>query len=211
MGDFYIIYSEAVLWLILLQITALFTKLWIYSLVLCQKQIWRTSARNYIPRYCGCNYLFVPLIDTSGTTLIHDDVIKWKYFPRYWPFVRRIYRSPVNSPHKGQWRGALMGFFYLHPNKRLSKQWRGWWFETPSCPLWRHRNDLSFLPVHEWMGHDKVGVASDGEKHNTSIPDKLAPILFNIIRFKTYGSIKPQYPGMTEENFLEGGGELCTY
>ena len=30
------------------------------------------------------------------------------YIPRYWPFVRIIYRSPVNSPHKGQWRGALM-------------------------------------------------------------------------------------------------------
>ena len=33
---------------------------------------------------------------------IHDDVIKWKHFPRYWPFVRGIHRSPVNSPHKGQ-------------------------------------------------------------------------------------------------------------
>ena len=32
----------------------------------------------------------------------HDDVIKWKHFPRYWPFVRGIHRSPVNSPHKGQ-------------------------------------------------------------------------------------------------------------
>ena len=41
-------------------------------------------------------------------TSIHDDVTKWKHFPRYWPFVRRIQRSPVNSPHKGQWRGALM-------------------------------------------------------------------------------------------------------
>ena len=40
--------------------------------------------------------------------LCHDDVIKWKHFPRYWPFVRGIHRSPVNSPHKGQWRGALM-------------------------------------------------------------------------------------------------------
>ena len=38
----------------------------------------------------------------------HDDVIKWKHFPRDWPFVRGIHRSPVNSPHKGQWRGALM-------------------------------------------------------------------------------------------------------
>ena len=38
----------------------------------------------------------------------HDDVIKWKHFPRYWPFVRGIHRSPVNSPHKGQWHGTLM-------------------------------------------------------------------------------------------------------
>ena len=39
---------------------------------------------------------------------MHDDVIKWKHFPRYWPFVRGIHRSPVNSPHKGQWPRALM-------------------------------------------------------------------------------------------------------
>ena len=38
----------------------------------------------------------------------NDDVIKWKHFPRNWPFVREIHRSPVNFPHKGQWRGALM-------------------------------------------------------------------------------------------------------
>ena len=30
------------------------------------------------------------------------------HFPRYWSFVRGIHRSPVNSPHKGQWRWALM-------------------------------------------------------------------------------------------------------
>ena len=39
---------------------------------------------------------------------VHDDVIKWKHFPRYWPFVRGIHRSPVNSQHKGQWRGAMI-------------------------------------------------------------------------------------------------------
>ena len=43
-----------------------------------------------------------------GVWANHDDVIKWKHFPRYWPFVRGIHRSPVNSPHKGQWRGASM-------------------------------------------------------------------------------------------------------
>ena len=39
---------------------------------------------------------------------IHDDVIKWKHFPRYLLFVRGVNRSPVNSPNKGQWRGAVM-------------------------------------------------------------------------------------------------------
>ena len=39
---------------------------------------------------------------------VHDDVIKWEHFPSYWPFVRGIHRSPVNSPHKGQWREAFM-------------------------------------------------------------------------------------------------------
>ena len=46
--------------------------------------------------------------ETEGSWLIHDDVIERKHFPRYCPFVRGIHRSPVNSPHKGQWRGALM-------------------------------------------------------------------------------------------------------
>ena len=46
----------------------------------------------------------------SNNTFIktHDDVIKRKHFPRYWPFVWGIHRSPVNSPHKGQWRGTLL-------------------------------------------------------------------------------------------------------
>ena len=34
-------------------------------------------------------------------------------------------------------------YFDLRPNKRLSKQLWGWWFETPSRPLWRHLNALS--------------------------------------------------------------------
>ena len=46
-----------------------------------------------------------------GVDWAHDDIIKWKHFLRYWPFVRGIHRSPVNSPHKGQWCRALMFFF----------------------------------------------------------------------------------------------------
>ena len=51
--------------------------------------------------------LLLGMVYVSGSHC-HDDVIKWKHFPRYCPFVRGIHRSTVNSPHKGQWRGALM-------------------------------------------------------------------------------------------------------
>ena len=45
---------------------------------------------------------------SSASLQCHDDVIKWKHFLDYWPFVWGIHRSPVNSPHKGQWCRALM-------------------------------------------------------------------------------------------------------
>ena len=81
---------------------------------------------------CRLNDLSI-LIQTSEWWVIHDDVIKWKHFPRYCPCVRGIHWSPVNSPHKCQWRGALM-FFYLHLNRQLSKQW-GRWFRHVSMQL----------------------------------------------------------------------------
>ena len=74
---------------------------------------------------------------------LHDVDIKWKHFLRYWSFVRGIHRSPVDSPHKGRWRGALM---FTLMNKRLSKQSRRRWFQTPSHSLWRHSNEMPLLP-----------------------------------------------------------------
>ena len=49
-----------------------------------------------------------PITKKSMVVDLHDDVIKWKHFPRYWSFVRGIHRSPVNSPHKGRWCGTLI-------------------------------------------------------------------------------------------------------
>ena len=48
-----------------------------------------------------------------------------------------------NSPVTAQWpvTRSFDVFFDLRPNKLLSKQSRGWWFETPSRSLWRHCND----------------------------------------------------------------------
>ena len=63
----------------------------------------------------------------------HDDVIKWKHFPRNWPFVQGIHRSPVNSPHKGQWRGALM--FSV-----ICVWMNGWVNNGEAGDLWRYRS-----------------------------------------------------------------------
>ena len=73
-----------------------------------------------------------------GWFFCHDDVIKWKHFLRYWLFVRRIHRSPMNSHHKG---AKLWCFLDLRLNKRLSKHLRRRWFQTPSRPSWRHCNE----------------------------------------------------------------------
>ena len=78
----------------------------------------------------------------------HDDVIEWKHFPRYWPFVRGIHRSPVNSPHKGQWRGTLMfSFICTWINVRESNREAGDLrrHDGPSCLLWRHYSMLRWV------------------------------------------------------------------
>ena len=71
---------------------------------------WKTYERFYYNRFVNDYAGVSPLDHVCCHVPIykHDDVIKWKHFPRYWPFVPGIHRSPVNYPHKGQWRGALM-------------------------------------------------------------------------------------------------------
>ena len=61
-----------------------------------------------IPVAAHCRKLLRLGVRSHDNNSSHDDVIKWRHFPRYWPFVRGSHRSPVNSPHKGQWRGALL-------------------------------------------------------------------------------------------------------
>ena len=69
---------------------------------------------------------------TKQNRLHHNDVIKWKHFPRNWSFVRGIHRSPVNSPHKGQWHRAFM--FSL-----ICAWTDGWVNNRDASDLRRHR------------------------------------------------------------------------
>ena len=75
----------------------------------------------------------------------HDDVIKWKHFPRYWPSVRGIHRWPVNSLHKGQWRGASL--------LSLISAWINCWVNNSKAgDLIRHRAhyDVILMPI-PWL------------------------------------------------------------
>ena len=42
-------------------------------------------------------------------------------------------------------------FIDLRLDKQLSKQSGGWWFETLSCPLWRHRNDVIQVNTYRFI------------------------------------------------------------
>ena len=73
-------------------------------------------------------------LDKHEACQLHDDVIKWKHYPRYWPFVQGNHRSRVQRPVTR----SFDVFFDLCLNKRFSKQSWGWWFETQSRSLWHH-------------------------------------------------------------------------
>ena len=76
--------------------------------------------------------------------MVDDDVIKWKYVPPFWSLVWGIHRSPVNSPHKGQWRGALMLLW--------SAPWiNGWVHNREAGDLRRHHCN------HQWFSLDEYG------------------------------------------------------
>ena len=95
---------------------------------------------------------------TSHSSLIrrrgHDDVTKWKYFAHHWPFVRGIHRSPVNSPHKGQWRGALM--FSL-----ICSWIDGWVNNGEAGDLRRHRVHYDVIVMIGGMNPLLVSTRSD--------------------------------------------------
>ena len=62
--------------------------------------------------------------------------------PRYWSFVRGIHRSPMNSLHKGQWRGALMFSLICAPIN-------GWVNNREAGDLRRHRAHYDVIVMHQ--------------------------------------------------------------
>ena len=89
---------------------------------------------------CPARFPSTSSTSISIPTFSHDDVIKWKHFSRYWPFVWGIHRSPMNSPDKSRWRGALM----------FSSIWTNGWVNNRDVgDLRRHRAhyDVIVIPM----------------------------------------------------------------
>ena len=61
-------------------------------------------------RFVFCGPLFCGLIPIDITHIIRAMMMSSNgtFLTVYWPFERGLHRSRVNSPHNGQWRGALM-------------------------------------------------------------------------------------------------------
>ena len=87
------------------------------------------------------------------TDILRKNALQHRRYGSWWRYQMEIFSALLaicagNSPVSGEFptqrpvTGRFDVFFDLHPNKRLSKQWWGWWFETISCPLWRHHNDM---------------------------------------------------------------------
>ena len=66
--------------------------------------------------------------------------------------ILEIKKKKKNSPHKGQWRGALMFSLICVWINGWVKQLSGGWFETLLCPLWRHHNAVpsDACPATAW-------------------------------------------------------------
>ena len=97
---------------------------------------------NYWYRYMYCP--FIPFVRDKWST--HDDVITLKHFPCYLSFMRGIHRSPLNSTHKDQWRGAL-------PFSLICAWINGWVNNRESGDLRRHlaHYDATVMKTHDWM------------------------------------------------------------
>ena len=123
----------------------------------------------------------------TPSCFIHDDVIKWKHFPRNWPFVRGIHRSPLNSPHKGQWRGALM--FSL-----ICVWINGWVNNREAGDLRRYRAHYDVtvtLQFNIWALHDvnPYGFIDLGQHWFIQCHNLMAPADYNLCYSPSYYSI----------------------
>ena len=95
--------------------------------------------------------------------IVHGNrILWWRHLMKTFSAILAICAG--NSPVPGEFpaqrpvTGSFDVFFDLRPNKLLSKQWWGCWFETPSRPLWRHCNESSLCRA---SSHDRFTIETE--------------------------------------------------
>ena len=82
--------------------------------------------------------IHIPILPRVGSTALKQ-LRGWRHQMEAFHALLAICAG--NSPVPGDQRPVTRSFdvfFDLRLNKRLSKQSWGWWFETPSRPVWHH-------------------------------------------------------------------------
>ena len=84
-----------------------------------------------IPKRSSMGNLMLAVSTVSTVMpIVYDNVMAWKFFSHYWPFVRGIHRSTVDSPHKG----PVVWSLELTVNRKVS--WRSFDITVIRC-LWQ--------------------------------------------------------------------------
>ena len=81
----------------------------------------------------------------------HEDFMKWKHFPYDWPFAWGNHRWPMDSPHEGQWRGALV-FSLMCAWKKQN----GWANNRDASELSRHSAHYDITVMQPTCSHQQV-------------------------------------------------------
>ena len=124
---------------------------------------------SLITSFCTMPWALSILIENNQTKTKHWFNIVICPISPWWRHQMEIFSALLaicagNSPVPGEFptqrpvTGSFDVYFDLRPNKWLSKQSWGWWFETLSCSLWRHRNVFAifcrgFVPLI--FAHDR--------------------------------------------------------
>ena len=112
---------------------------------------------------------------------------------RLWTWWRHQMEFPTQRPVTR----SFDVFFDLRPYKRLSKQLWGWWFETPSCPLWRHCNDFTelYLSMYKSCGSNSscdltmwwfLPIETFHMKRQVKLPSGICPNYTRITKCNVY-------------------------
>ena len=105
------------------------------------------SHQTAMPKIWALTWLLLSAIwQALGIIAAEPSVTWWRHQMELFSALLAICvgNSPVTGefPTKRPVTRSFDVFFDLRLNKRLNKHSVGWWFETPSCSLWRHCNAI---------------------------------------------------------------------